>query len=300
MSNRSAFSKLLSKLSPHVMRLQRNFPYPIKQWIHQVPPVVTLKDGISLVVLTQHKTFTEALWTAYTWLYFLRDRLSLKVVMDGEVTDQERKAFHRLFPHGQITSVSACVDADTLSNPAIREFYLSHKFGKLLLLKLALQRQSSILFSDPDVLVFQYPTELVQAIDQNQGCYLTELGAFAISDWIRDRATQHSLKITKDFNAGVLFIPQNSMSLEICQTLLEGWTPEVIDYFPEQTICDVLMTAAHSRPLPHQEYVVNNAGMNFWTNDLDYRNLKIRHFVGNVRHRMYMSGYPLVKKRLAP
>jgi hypothetical protein len=300
MPKKSTTTKLLTKISPQVMRVQRNFPYPIKQWIHQVPPVMTLKDGISLVVLTQHKTFTESLWTAYTWLYFLSDRLSLKIVMDGEVTEAEKTAFHRLFPNGQITSVSACIDEDTLSHPAIRDFYLSHKFGNPLLLKLALQRQSSILFSDPDVLVFQYPTELAQAIDQNQGCYCTELNSSAISEWIRDRATQQSLKITKDFNSGVLFIPQNSLSLETCQTLLEGWSPEVIDHFPEQTICDVLMTAAQARPLPHQEYVVNNIGMNFWTKDLDYRNLKIRHFVGNVRHRMYMSGYPLVKKLLPP
>lgn len=296
----SSASKLLKKIEPHILRVQRNFPYPIKQEIYRITPIETPCSAISLVVLTQHKTFTEALWTIYTWLYFIQDRFSLKVAMDGEVTTKEKQAFYRLFPNGEIFSVSSCIDTDILSYPSIRRFYQSHKFGKLLLLKLALQRQGNILFSDPDVLVFQEPTELLEAINSNQGCYFTELNAFAISDWIRNRAKALSLQLTRDFNAGVLYIPQNSLSLELCETLLEGWTPEIVDYFPEQTLCDVLMTESGAQSLPAQSYVVNNIGMKSWQPDLDYSNIKIRHFVGNVRHRMYTSGYPLVKRLLIP
>ncbi|NJL19677.1 MAG: hypothetical protein HC895_00810 [Leptolyngbyaceae cyanobacterium SM1_3_5] len=167
-----------------------------------------------------------------------------------------------------------------------------------MVLKLALQQKSDILFSDPDVLVFQAPDEIIQCIRDRAGCFFVEKNAYCVSDWIAKRASQLNLKLTKDFNAGVLFIPQHSMSIELCNALLEGWSPDVPDYFPEQTICDVLMTAAQARPLPTESYVVDNRGMWFWESDADYQPIKVRHFVGNVRHRMYISGYPMIKKAI--
>ncbi|NJL19678.1 MAG: hypothetical protein HC895_00815 [Leptolyngbyaceae cyanobacterium SM1_3_5] len=97
------------KLGTQVMRVQRNFPYPIKDWIYSLPPVETATGGTLLVVLTQRKTFVEALWTAYTWLSFLDEKPSLQVVMDGEVADSERSSFSKLFPAGKINSVEECV-----------------------------------------------------------------------------------------------------------------------------------------------------------------------------------------------
>jgi hypothetical protein len=301
LSKSSPLPKLLKQVEPHILRVQRNFPYPIKSEIHRITPIETLPTdsaAASLVVLTQHKTFTESLWTIYTWLYFMRDRLALKLAVNGDVTVRQKQIFLRLFPNGEIANVTEWIDSQTLAYPTLRRFYESHKFGKLLLIKLALHQQSNILFSDPDVLVFQKPTEIMAAMDAKQGCYFAELNAFAISSWIRDRAKQLSLKLTKDFNAGVLYIPQNSISLELCETLLEGWTPAVMDYFPEQTICDVLMTAMGATRLPPEEYVVNSVGMQPWHSDIDYSAVKVRHFVGNVRQRMYTRGYPLVKQLL--
>ncbi|MGG6263574.1 hypothetical protein ACQ4M3_16305 [Leptolyngbya sp. AN03gr2] len=287
------------QLGTQVMRVQRNFPYPIKNYIHCLPPIHTPTEGTLLVILTQHKTFVEALWTAYSWLKFLAEKPALRVVMDGDVTQVERRRFSKLFPNGTIESVEACVQYSAVrSYRAIDNFYRLHKFGKLLMLKLALQYERDILFSDPDVLVFQTPDEIIEQIKARSGCYFVEKNAFCVSDWIAKRAKQLSLSLTKNFNAGVLFIPQNSLSLELCNTLLEGWSLDVPDYFPEQTICDVLMTAANANPLPTESYVVNNQGMLFWEKDADYRLIKIRHFVGNVRHRMYLSGYPMIKQIL--
>lgn len=290
---------LRKKLGPQVMRVQRNFPYPIKRYIHSLPPIETPANGTTLVILTQRKTFVESLWTAYSWLHFLTDKPALQIVMDGEVTPQERERFLRLFPTGKISSLKSCVEhSPVLSRRFINDFYQFHKFGKLLILKLALQEQQDILFSDPDVLAFQTPDEIIQHIHQRTGCYLVEKNAFSISNWIAERATQLSLKLTKNFNAGVLFIPKQSLSIDLCHALLEGWSPEVPDYFPEQTICDVLMTASGAQPLPADSYLVNNAGMWFWEDDTSYTPIKVRHFVGNVRHRMYTSGYPMMQQIL--
>lgn len=292
-------SSVRKRLGIQVMRVQRNFPYPIKNYIHCLPPIHTPTEGTMLVVLTQHKTFVEALWTAYSWLNFLPEMPSLRIVMDGDVTEAETRSFSKLFPNGTIGSVETDVrDSVVLSYPAINNFYRSHKFGKALVLKLAMQYKQDILFSDPDVLVFKTPDEIVHQIKARSGCYFVEKNSYCVSEWIAKRAKQLSVALTKDFNSGVLFIPKQSLSLELCNALLEGWSLDVPDYFPEQTICDVLMTAAHANPLPTESYVVNSQGMLFWENDVDYQSIKIRHFVGNVRHRMYLSGYPMIKQIL--
>jgi hypothetical protein len=286
-------------IGTQAMKVQRNFPYPIKNYIYSLPPIHTPRNGILLVVLTQHKTFVEALWTVYAWLNFLAEKPSLQIVMDGEVTESERKSFSKLFPTGKIHSVEDCVrNSPVLSHSSIYDFYRLHKFGKPLALKLALQCENDVLFSDPDVLVFQPPDEMIHYMKQHSGCFFVEENAYCVSEWIAKRAQQLSLALTKDFNSGVLFIPQQSLSIELCNALLEGWSPDIPDYFPEQTICDVLMTAAQAHPLPSQSYVVNNQGMWFWEDDADYQPIKIRHFVGNVRHRMYTSGYPIIKQML--
>ncbi|MBD1849835.1 hypothetical protein [Leptolyngbya sp. ST-U4] len=285
------------KIGLQIMRIQRNFPYRIKQYIHHLPPIYTPTDGTTLVILTLRKTFVESLWTAYSWLHFLTDKPALQIVMDGEVSDEERKKFSRLFPTGRIASLESCIqNSETLSQPFIHNFYQFHKFGKPLILKLALQEKTDILFSDPDVLVFQTPDEIIHHIREGVGCFFVEKNAQSISEWIANRAVQLSLKLTRDFNSGVLLIPKQSLSIELCNALLEGWSPEIPDYFPEQTIFDVLMTAAQAHPLPSGSYLVSNAGMWFWENDTTYESIKIRHFVGNVRHRMYTSGYPMMKQ----
>jgi hypothetical protein len=289
------YSNLKKRFGVQVMKVQRNFPYPIKQTIYKIPPIETPRKGTTLVILAQHKTFTEALWTAYSWNRFLNKKLALKLVLDGEVTNNQKKLLHTLFPSGEIIGIDQCINSVSFSGKGLNTFIKSHKFGKVLALKLALQKQNDILFSDPDVLVFNHPAEIIDKITHNTGCYFAESNAQAISPWIQDKAKKLSLKLSKDFNSGVLYIPQNSFSLELCSALLEDWTPEISDYFPEQTVCDVLMTASQAVPLPPEHYVVSNEGMWFWEKDTDYSAIKVRHFVGNVRHRMYTSGYPIVR-----
>lgn len=281
-----------------VMRLQRNFPYPHKAWILHRPPLPTKEGGSELVILSRRKTFLDALWSAAAWMKYLGDRLALRLVVDGKVDPPMQKAFHRLFPNGIVCPVSDCIDGDLLSHRHIRSFYQNHRFGRTLVLKLALQRQTGILFSDPDVLVFKQPSEIIEHLNTNTPCFLAEPRAAAVSPWIKHRAERLSLKITNDFNSGVMFLPQGSLCISTCEKLLEGWSPEIPDHFPEQTICDVLLTKYGAASLPVDSYVVNSTGMWFWEKDIDYSNVKLRHFVGNVRHRMYLAGYPLVKKKL--
>ena len=65
-------------------------------------------------------------------------------------------------------------------------------------------------------------------------------------------------------------------------------------HFAEQTILGVLFAASQATPLPEVDYLVSGQGMHFWEKDLDCRDLTVRHYVGNVRHRMYAHAYPYI------
>lgn len=298
MSHINFSKKVKLKIGKHVRSAQRNFPYPIKSLIKSAPPIETSKDGVRLVIIAQNKTFIESLWTAYTWIYYSETKLSLLLLINGSLCQKQKNIFLKLFPQGEIGFIDDYIDSDILANEGIRRFHENHKFGKILTLKLSVQRHESILFSDPDVLVFQRPTEILSNIQKNRPCYFAESKAVSISSWVKNKAKKLSLNLTEDFNSGVLYIPKNSLSVNTCSVVLDDWNSSITDYFPEQTICDVLMTQSGAESLPTDEYIVNNKGMWYWEKDADYERIKVRHFVGNVRHRMYMSGYPILREKL--
>ncbi|HIK06674.1 MAG TPA: hypothetical protein IGS40_18490 [Trichormus sp. M33_DOE_039] len=285
-------------LGRRIAQIQRNFPYPIKQKILKMPPIKTQHSNTYLVVLVQHKTFLEGLWTAWNWLFFLKEYLGLIFVIDGEITEKERSQFIKLFPEGEIVSLSSQINDEFLSDESLDKFYTNHKFGKVFLLKLSLQQKFNILFSDPDILVFSDPVEIRETLHLEQGLYCTEPGCSSFDPWIFNRAKDLNIKTIRDFNSGLLYIPQNYLSTDLCHELMKGWSVAEYHHFTEQTLLDVMMSASGAKALPLNEYVVNSQGMWFWQADIDYTQVKARHFVGNVRHHMYLSGYPIIKRTL--
>lgn len=65
-------------------------------------------------------------------------------------------------------------------------------------------------------------------------------------------------------------------------------------FFMEQAVFAALSSEAASREADPEKYVVSGIGAKFWKSDIDYSGVVVRHYVGNVRHRLYTSGYPRV------
>lgn len=285
-------------LGRKVAQIQRNFPYPIKQKIFDLPPTLTKPSNNHLVILVQHKTFFEGLWTAWNWLYFLKEDLDLIFVIDGEITENEQRSFDKLFPQAKFSSLESQIDRDLFLNKSLQKFYSHHYFGKVFFLKLSLQKKYNILFSDPDILVFSNPTEIRESLKYNQGIYCTEPGGSAYDPRVLNRAIKLNINTIPNFNSGLLYIPQNYLSIDLFYELMKGWTTDKDHHFTEQTLLGVMMSASDAKALPMHEYVVNSQGMWFWQRDIDYTQVKVRHFVGNVRHLMYLYGYPTIERTL--
>jgi len=173
-----------------------------------------------------------------------------------------------------------------------------HSLGKKLGIILALQAERSLLYSDQDVLAFNFPAQLSTGIARGVPLYICEENSGCFDADILDRAQELGLPHAPQLNSGLLFIPQNGLAVDLAAQLLAGWRPPMRSWFTEQTVLSVLMQQAGSLPLARENYVVSNRRQFYWEPDVDYSSIAARHFTGPVRHLMYGKGMPkVIQKR---
>ena len=125
------------------------------------------------------------------------------------------------------------------------------------------------------------------------------------------------LDVPNGFNSGFLTLPANALEvpfLEACLSgarrleagepvsgrldgalMISGW-----DYHASQTLIGAIAAASHrAHQLEHEKYVHTSTDINPFGRDLTpYDEIVLRHFFGNVRHRMYMNGMPAAIRRI--
>jgi hypothetical protein len=223
----------------------------------------------------------------------------LWLFVDGAISAEQRRDCERLFPGVELSSVDEFLASHAALSPVFQSFLEHHRFALKLALLLELQKTTCLLYSDCDVLAFHPPETMIRLIGQGTtSAYIVDPAARTDSTyrdpWIGERAEALSLPRINDINGGLLWIARNGLDAALVERLLAGWTPAVNGHFAEQTILGVLFAANHAVPLPEAEYVVSGQGMHFWESDLACAQLTVRHYVGNVRHRMYAHAYPSI------
>lgn len=285
------FRKLFTK---PVWWWERRRSYAIRSQFYKLPPLPIKKSAARLVVLTTPASVNDALWTAWSWHRFLRDQFELQLVIDGRLTDGQTQSARKLFPGLRIFEAGTLLADLKNALPLPKSFLNRHPLGKKLGIVLALQQESSLLFSDHDVLAFNAPTELLACVQSNQPGYISEAGAGVFDAEIIQRATALGLDHAHHLNSGLLYVPQNSLSIEIAAKLLADWHPPMRSWFTEQTVLSVLMQQANAVSLPRERYVVSNQRQFYWEADVDYSAITARHFTGPTRHVMYGRGMPII------
>src|SRR5262249_31942641 len=127
--------------------------------------------------------------------------------------------------------------------------------------------------------------------------FMQEPFCWSIDQWVVKRAAELGLPHHNDLNSGLLWIPRGSLDTALVERFLETWRPEDSYRVAEQTLLAVLWPVNGPRALPRDESVVSNDAFFFWTpNRIVSRCFVARHFVGNVRHLLYRTGWPLLLK----
>jgi hypothetical protein len=283
-------------LGQKVAAIGRNRPYRVRNRIFSLPPLSTGPGLAKLAVLCEPRTFSDACWSAWSWLRFVGQELHLHLFVDGMISSKQQSQFKRQFPGAALSSLPRFLENNFKPSPAFARFSDHYVYARKLALLTILQKDMDFLYSDCDVVVFRRPDLILEAINGSlrTGLYMMELGSdYSVDPWIAEMATKIQLPHHRHLNSGLLWILQDSLRVDVIERLLSQWDPKFSHRCAEQSILGVLMALNDARPLPPDVYVVSNDGMFFWQRDrVDYNRIIARHYVGNVRHLLYQTALP--------
>ena len=292
-------NRIISKLTTKpVWWWERKRSYPIRSRYDRLPPLPVKHGARRFVILTTPDTFSDALWSAWSWYRFLRDEgCSLHIAMDGAVSENHRSAATRLFPGIQLDSAQWACDYIRARMPGIQHFFDHHPTGRKLALILALSDREPLIYSDYDVLAFQRPEELLASIGRNTPCFFSEEVDGTRDLQITERAQQLGLNYIPKFNGGFLYIPKGALSIRLAGQILATWRAPGESWFAEQTVLSFMLRQLNAESLPSSRYVISIRRQFYWEPDIDYASIAARHFTTPVRHVMYKYGLPLLLKQ---
>jgi hypothetical protein len=272
-------------------------PYPIKQKA-KVFPSISSKDKKAVVaVLSSRRQFLEGLWSLSSWMRHLSPVMSAVLLFDGKISTEQKQLFHKLFPDGVLLELDAFLIGRSLPS-YLNQFVLNNWTAKKLAAVFELQKEFSVLYSDCDVVAFNYPGEIVDSIKRNGSAFMYDPVGYTLDPWLSRRAEKAGIPVTNHFNAGLVYVPKGEMKDSLLEDMLGEWQPEFNTHHAEQTLFSILLDQKVAQALPPERYALSWQGVWLFEKDLDCRNLACRHYVGPIRHRMYLTAYPFLLSQI--
>jgi hypothetical protein len=278
-------------------RMLRNFPYPIRRKIKEFPPMSAAGQQSVVAVLCGPNQFLEGLWSLWSWMRHMNSFMGAVLLFDGKATGEQQELFGKLFPDGQLLNLEEFLKARSLPD-YLQRFVAGNWTAKKLAAVFELQKEYNVLYSDSDVLVFQKPDEIIAAIERGHSAYLFDQFGYTVDPWLATRAKQLEIPVTNQFNAGLVFVPKGEMKGPLLEAILSDWQPSFNSHHAEQTLFSILLNPREVRPLPQERYVLSWQGVWIFEKDLDCRQIVSRHYIGPLRHRMYLTAYPFIFKQI--
>lgn len=256
-----------------------------------LPPLATPTNATPLVIQTTVKTFANALWTATSLLHHLERSFSPVLVLDAPTWPQALAAqAHKLLPGAKLTTTYQLASELPESCPTLRRYAQAHPLGRKLATILAMNQKTRIVFADDDLLAFAKLEEIL-AWDKHpqQALILTE-ETTGTDPTLQQIAQMEGLMMPPHFNSGFIALPKETVSAQKAEALLRQAKVDELTWFAETTL--LAYQLANAQPLPADTYVVNCRRQFFFERDIDYTRIKLRHFVGPVRHLLRLRGIP--------
>lgn len=258
------------------------------------PPFAPLRVNVArplIVIQTTPKTFNNSLWTACSLMMHTRKSFGLMIVLDAERWPSAWAAqAQKLFPGVSLRTTHEVMSDIPASTPSLLKYAHAHPLGRKLATIFTLNQNQPIIFSDDDILAFAPLEELAAwGAHPAQAWILTEEKT-GIDPVLEKRAQAMSLKAPKHFNSGLMALPEGYLSPERAEKLMDGIPPASLSWFAETTV--LAHQLAEATPLPGDTYIVNCQRQFFFETDVDYGKIKLRHFVGPVRHLFRLRGVP--------
>ena len=304
--NRALQRALIGVIGRPVQTGLRNAPWPIKWQILRAPPIAwptrAASPPLELLCQATNKTWLDALWAVYSWAFFAKNVSSATISIDGVVLPEMERDLRRILPDATLrpAGINHGSGAD-LVHEELKRAENRSRFGKKLSTIIEHSTSKSFLYLDADVLCFAMPAQILDGIADHPQIplYNRDNSRFeANSKALLECMGNLGISPIPGFNSGLMYIPKGAIDLHLCRECLNYSEQVLGDYFMDQSIFNAALSQKGAVALDISQYLISSGGMYFWdADDVDYDRIVARHFVGIVRHRMYLGAMPFLKAR---
>lgn len=247
---------------------------------------VRTSGGCEVHVLTSARDWLNLLWALKTFYHYSRKRYPLVVHEDGSLGEQECRKLLAHFPGSRLVRASEAgpaVLAWLNEYPRCRSFRAENNLSQKVFDVIWASRDDKILLLDSDLLFFEHPSALLDAIE-TQACgsnlYNRDV-ASAYTVTSEDAKRICGVDLTPRINSGLALLNRDSLRLDWIEEFLglPGVTSH--PWRIEQTLLALCGCRFSARLLPPEYDVRLERGGPFGP---------VRHYVGAVRHLMYEEG----------
>lgn len=291
--------RLLKKSNGPVTACLRNFPWPIRKCIRELEVVRCSEySHCRVVVLCRQDRILEGCWALMSWMTHYGELCGATLLVDGKIDESDRSLFNSLFVGGQMLVLDDLI-RNHRKMEEVDRFVEGNWTARKLIALLVLQEESTVLYCDDDVIAFQKCEEVWDALmTRDKALFLKDPDGYIMDPWFSDFAREQGIEVDEFFNAGLLLIPQKAFDLDFVRSTLERWDAACNSHHAEQTFMSVLMMKAGGRAMNSARHALSWRGACWWESDLSISNIASRHYTGPVRHRMYMTAYPWLIRRV--
>ena len=259
----------------------------IRAWPHKLHRDIYNLDGWNasdkqtdplLIIVCTENNYHDALVSALSWLHWC-ENIRICFYFDGSIPEKFQFLVKKVIKNG-------------------KNFYTNNRFGRKLALLLELSTRESYIFSDPDVIVFKRPIEILKNFETGTNSYLNDPYPWIdMPDKLSAFSDTKKIKLFNGFNSGVLTVKKNSLSLNLCKEIINECKDDLKFHFFEQCVMCLLQTNAGAIMLNSNNYFTQDKDALLGKPHPDFNELVLRHYIGTVRHKMYLHGYNYLVKQ---
>lgn len=277
---------------------QRPYPFLKKIW-EQSPFESDLNSSWKLVLLSTESTIVEAMWSAYSIIDSITPMPEIVFYIDGSITFEIKAKILKLFPNSRIHLSEEIIDRIPEQYAFLKKAARTNSSARKLAIPAIENENRAVLYSDSDILFFKRPVELEESIRTGNGVWhVNAYEGIRGDERLLDVFRETNTPFLDQYNSGLFFLSKGKLQLEQIEPWLNPKNCDPNAWFIDQTVLAAVLKALDSRLLPMDDYVVSCHRQFYFQKDHDYSKIVMRHFMGPVRHLMYLRGIPFVLKNL--
>ncbi|MEJ6482629.1 hypothetical protein N0Y54_15060 [Nostoc punctiforme UO1] len=250
--------------------------------IANIPIKQTRQVPVSIYALSCERDLPEQVASIRSFIRHVGIPETFTVVSDGSYADSSCNLLRRIHPCVQVILLKNFLRTDLPQ--CVLDYAQLHPMGRKLSALMSIPVNGATIYTDSDILFFPAGIDLIDLSksDEKYSLYLPDCSMSLDERIIYDESEK-----SNPVNGGFILFRHEfdwSFAIERLANL-----QEVPSYFTEQTIVHLTMHHNHGKPLCSNKYVLNVEDQFIYPDKSASKNIALRHYVSDVRHKLWFN-----------